>query len=116
MGGIPGGGKDLPLNQMKQEGQFSKDEGHHQEEAGGWLWLAQALEKRDCGSGLGLLEDERGSLSSPQTKPVCHPTPQTLVVDNEGCHFLIPPSHQPTCSSRVKTLKIYDSPMGWSYI
>lgn len=36
---------------MKQEGQFLRKEGHLQEEAGGWLWLEQALERREVTAG-----------------------------------------------------------------
>lgn len=60
---------DLPLNQTKQEGQCLRKEGHLQEEAGGWLWLEQALERRDCGSESGPPEEKGRGPCQPQAKP-----------------------------------------------
>lgn len=58
------------MNQMKQEGQFLRKEEHLQEEAGGWLWLEQDLESRDCGRKVACLGKEGVVPGSPQTKPV----------------------------------------------
>ena len=54
------------MNQMKQEGQFLRKEEHLQEEAGGWLWLEQDLESRDCGRKVACLGKEGWSLAVPR--------------------------------------------------
>ena len=76
------------MNQMRRAGRFLRKERHLQQGPGGWLWLEQALERRDGGSGHSHWRKE-GRVPAWSPDPVSLSfTPQTFTVNDDSCHFL----------------------------